>query len=125
MFIIWPEMIASIFKLDDGTGAMTSLLASVIWVVALCFIVDAWQLLAINLLRGMKIVSMPTVMTAIGYWVFGLPAAWYLMPQFQLAGIWGGIGVGLGVTGILLLIQLMRVIQKHNQSPDLSNHSYT
>ena len=125
VFIIWPEMIASIFKLDDGTGAMTSLLASVIWVVALCFIVDAWQLLAINLLRGMKIVSMPTVMNAIGYWVFGLPAAWYLMPQFQLAGIWGGIGVGLGVTGILLLIQLMRVIQKHNQSPDLSNHSYT
>ncbi len=54
---MWPEMIASIFKLDDGTGAMTSLLASVIWVVALCF-VDAQ--LAINLLRGMKIVSMPT-----------------------------------------------------------------
>ncbi|MGF1817667.1 MATE family efflux transporter, partial [Vibrio splendidus] len=72
-----------------------------------------------------KIVSMPTVMTAIGYWVFGLPAAWYLMHKFQLAGIWGGIGVGLGVTGILLLIQLMRVIQKNNQSLDLSNHAYT
>lgn len=116
VFILWPEMIASIFKLDDGTGAMTSLLASVIWVVALCFIVDAWQLLAINLLRGMKIVSMPTVMTAIGYWVFGLPTAWYLMPKFELAGIWGGIGVGLGVTGILLLIHLMVVLNKNSKA---------
>ncbi|RYU68688.1 MATE family efflux transporter [Aliivibrio finisterrensis] len=107
VFIIWPELIADLFQLDDGSNAMSGLLASVIWVVALCFIVDAWQLLAINLLRGMKIVSMPTVMTAIGYWVFGLPAAWFLMPLFGLAGIWAGIGIGLGITGILLLIQLL------------------
>jgi MATE family multidrug resistance protein len=112
VFIAWPEAIAAMFQLDDGTDTMSTLLTSVIWVVALCFIVDAWQLLAINLLRGMKIVSMPTVMTAIGYWVFGLPAAWYLMPDYQLAGIWGGIGIGLGVTGILLLVQLMVEIRK-------------
>jgi MATE family multidrug resistance protein len=35
------------------------------------------------------------------------------MPKFELAGIWGGIGVGLGVTGVLLLIQLIFAIQKH------------
>ncbi|WP_394252097.1 MATE family efflux transporter [Vibrio profundi] len=116
VFIIWPEFIAGLFNLDENSVGMSSLLASVIWVVALCFIVDAWQLLAINLLRGMKIVSMPTVMTAVGYWMFGLPAAWYLMPEFQLAGIWGGIGVGLGVTGILLLIHLMVVINKHERA---------
>ena len=115
IFILWPDFIAGLFKLDEGAEGMSSLLASVIWVVALCFIVDAWQLLAINLLRGMKIVSMPTVMTAIGYWLFGLPAAWYLMLEYQLAGIWGGIGVGLGVTGILLLVNLMFVIRRTNR----------
>ena len=113
LFIIWPEVVAELFQLDDGTNNMSELLSSVIWVVALCFIVDAWQLLAINLLRGMKIVSMPTVMTAIGYWAFGLPAAWFLMPLFGLAGIWAGIGVGLGVTGVLLLIHLMIAIRSH------------
>ncbi len=46
------------------------------------------------------------------------------MPKFELAGIWGGIGVGLGV-GILLLIKLMRILQKNSKSPDLSNHAYT
>lgn len=119
LFIIWPEVVAELFQLDDGTNNMSELLSSVIWVVALCFIVDAWQLLAINLLRGMKIVSMPTVMTAIGYWAFGLPAAWFLMPLFGLAGIWAGIGVGLGVTGVLLLIHLMIAIRRHG---DIRNH---
>ncbi|WP_375322447.1 MATE family efflux transporter [Aliivibrio logei] len=114
VFIIWPDSIANLFQLDDGTNNMSELLSSVIWVVALCFIVDAWQLLAINLLRGMKIVSIPTVMTAIGYWVFGLPAAWLLMPLFGLAGIWAGIGVGLGVTGILLLMHLMIAIRRYS-----------
>ncbi|KGY12698.1 multidrug transporter MatE [Vibrio tubiashii] len=113
VFMLWPELIAAMFNLD---GVLTQLLTMVLWVVALSFIVDAWQLLAINLLRGMKIVMGPTIMTAIGYWVFGLPAAWLLMPEFGLAGIWGGIGIGLGVTGVLLLVQLLNAIRKQRDS---------
>ncbi len=57
VFIVWPEAIASLFQLDgEGEHTLTDMLSSLIWVVALCFVVDAWQLLAINLLRGMKIV---------------------------------------------------------------------
>jgi MATE family multidrug resistance protein len=116
-FIIWPELIAGMFNLS---GDLTVLLASVLWVVALSFIVDAWQLLAINLLRGMKIVMGPTVMTAIGYWLFGLPAAWLLLEKYELAGIWGGIGIGLGVTGILLLAQLVAAIKRHKSNDSLA-----
>ena len=116
-FMLWPELIAGMFNLD---GELTHLLAMVLWVVALSFIVDAWQLLAINLLRGMKIVMGPTIMTAIGYWVFGLPAAWLLMPHFELAGIWGGIGIGLGVTGVLLLVQLLMAIKKQRNTDSLA-----
>lgn len=116
-FMLWPELIAGIFNLDTD---LTHLLAMVLWVVALSFVVDAWQLLAINLLRGMKIVMGPTIMTAIGYWAFGLPAAWLLMPEFELAGIWGGIGIGLGVTGVLLLIQLIFAIRKQRNTDSLA-----
>ncbi|WP_391089817.1 MATE family efflux transporter [Vibrio sp. NH-UV-68] len=108
-FILWPEVIAHFFNLDSE---LSTLLNLVLWVVALSFIVDAWQLLAINLLRGMKIVMRPTLLTAIGYWLFGLPAAWLLMPGYQLTGIWAGIGIGLGVTGVLLLVQLLIAIRK-------------
>ncbi|MFB9215201.1 MATE family efflux transporter [Vibrio sinaloensis] len=116
-FMLYPEVIAAMFNLN---AELTDLLTLVLWVVALSFIVDAWQLLAINLLRGMKIVIGPTIMTAIGYWMFGLPAAWLLMPEHQLAGIWGGIGVGLGVTGILLLIQLLFAIKKQRNLGSLA-----
>ncbi|CAK4067637.1 MATE family efflux transporter [Vibrio sp. 16] len=116
-FMLWPEFIASLFNLD---AELSTLLTMVLWVVALSFVVDAWQLLAINLLRGMKIVMGPTIMTAIGYWAFGLPAAWILMPQFELAGIWGGIGIGLGVTGVLLLAQLLFAIKKTRRHQPLA-----
>lgn len=111
-FMLWPELIAGMFNLD---AELTKLLIAVLWVVALSFIVDAWQLLAINLLRGMKIVVTPTIMTAIGYWLFGLPAAWLLMQKFGLGGIWAGIGIGLGVTGILLLAQLLASLNRSMQ----------
>ncbi|WP_087021659.1 MATE family efflux transporter [Thaumasiovibrio subtropicus] len=103
-FVFWPSIISAIFGLDTELSA---LLASIIWVVALSFVVDAWQLLAINILRGMKIVMAPTVMTAIGYWICGIPAAWWLMSAFGLGGIWAGIGIGLAVTGILLLVLMV------------------
>ncbi|MGD8109272.1 MATE family efflux transporter [Vibrio sp. TRT 17S01] len=117
-FMLWPEYIALFFGLDASTSV---LLESVLWVVALSFIVDAWQLLAINLLRGMKIVVGPTVITAIGYWGSGLPAAWWFMERHELAGIWGGIGVGLAATGVLLLIMLVQRL-KAPSSP-LPQHS--
>ncbi|MDN3609775.1 MATE family efflux transporter [Vibrio ostreicida] len=117
VFMLWPALIGSIFNLD---AELSTLLVAVLWVIALSFIVDAWQLLAINLLRGMKIVVGPTVVTAVGYWLFGLPTAWLLLPDFGLGGIWGGIGIGLGVTGVLLLIQLLLAIKKQRNTDPLA-----
>jgi MATE family multidrug resistance protein len=42
------------------------------------------------------------------------------MPEHQLAGIWGGIGIGLGVTGVLLLAQLLMAIKKHRNTDSLA-----
>ena len=120
VFILWPDFILSLFGVDASNTAFTHMFTSVIWVVALCFVVDGWQLLAINLLRGMKIVNRPTVSTAVGYWLFGLPSAWYLMERMGLEGIWAGIGVGLAVTGVLLLIQLNTAINKNRKAVRLA-----
>jgi len=109
IFILWPGLVADFFGLTDQS--MIDLLTAVIWIVAVSFIVDAWQLLAINLLRGMKIVAIPTLLTAIGYWVVGLPAAWWLADKYGLGGIWAGIGIGLAATGILLLMLLVKAIR--------------
>lgn len=112
VFIGWPVLIEKLFGIEDPSSMLAQMFASVIWVVALCFVVDAWQLLAINLLRGMKIVNLPTVVTAVGHWVVGLPSAWFMIDRYGLVGIWGGIGIGLAVTGVLLLAQLIFTLNR-------------
>jgi hypothetical protein len=60
------------------------ILPSLMVVAAAFFVVDSWQ----------------------------LTAAWYFMKTFQLQGIWMGIGLGLGVTGCLLLVQVSLNLNK-------------
>lgn len=108
LFNLWPHTIAELFQLDaTNDDSLSNHLAAMIWVVALCFVVDGWQLLTMNLLRGMKIVNRPMLITAIGYWGFGISSAWLLMSHYQLAGVWGGVAIGLAATGILLISLLV------------------
>jgi len=114
MFTINPEWLSQWFA-KPGDALFTELvdiLPSLMLVAAACFIVDSWQLTGLNILRGMKIVFAPAVITGVGYLLAGLPAAWYLMQTFQLQGIWMGIGIGLGVTGCLLLVQVSLNLNK-------------
>lgn len=108
MFTINPEWLSQWFaKPDDALFAeLVDILPSLMLVAAACFVVDSWQLTGLNILRGMKIVFAPALITGVGYLLAGLPATWYLMQTFQLQGIWMGIGLGLGVTGCLLLVQV-------------------
>lgn len=108
MFSINPEWLSQWFaKPDDALFAeLVDILPSLMLVAAACFVVDSWQLTGLNILRGMKIVFAPALITGVGYLLAGLPATWYLMQTFQLQGIWMGIGLGLGVTGCLLLVQV-------------------
>jgi len=114
MFTINPEWLSQWFA-KPGDALFTELvdiLPSLMLVAAACFVVDSWQLTGLNILRGMKIVFAPAVITGVGYLLAGLPAAWYLMQTFQLQGIWMGIGLGLGVTGCLLLVQVSLNLNK-------------
>ncbi|NQZ90125.1 MAG: MATE family efflux transporter [Colwellia sp.] len=114
MFTINPEWLSQWFA-KPGDALFTELvdiLPSLMLVAAACFVVDSWQLTGLNILRGMKIVFAPAVITGVGYLLAGLPAAWYLMQTFQLQGIWMGIAIGLGVTGCLLLVQVSLNLNK-------------
>ena len=108
IFILYPDALTAVLASEQDVlfDELVLILPTVILVTASCLVVDAWQLMALNILRGLKIVTGPALLTAVGYCLAGLPAAWLLMANFQLAGIWAGIGLGLGLTGILLLVQL-------------------
>ncbi|GAL03009.1 multidrug and toxin extrusion (MATE) family efflux pump YdhE/NorM homolog [Photobacterium aphoticum] len=126
-----PEFLTTVFSVEGDALAsqLVSALPGVMIMVAMCFVVDAWQLAAISILRGMKVVKAPTITTAIGYWLIGLPSAWFLMHSMGLRGIWAGLGIGLGATGLMLLVILIRELRKleihsgatppkHDQTPD-------
>ncbi|MGR5126129.1 MATE family efflux transporter [Photobacterium swingsii] len=109
---MYPEFLTQVFSVEGDALAtdLVKALPGVMIMVALCFVVDAWQLAAISILRGMKVVIAPTVVTVIGYWLVGLPAAWFLMDTMGLEGIWAGVALGLAATGILLMAILYKSV---------------
>ncbi|KLV05377.1 multidrug transporter MatE [Photobacterium aquae] len=109
-----PEFLTVVFNVEGDALAseLVAQLPGVMIMVAMCFVVDAWQLTAISILRGMKIVKAPTISTAIGYWLIGFPAAWVLMSVMGLRGVWAGLGIGLAATGIMLVVILLRELRK-------------
>jgi len=114
IFTINPEWLSQWFANPDDAlfAELVDILPRLMLVAAACFVVDSWQLTGLNILRGMKIVFTPAIITCVGYLLAGLPAAWYLMKAFKIQGIWMGIGVGLGVTGCLLLVQVSLHLNK-------------
>jgi MATE family multidrug resistance protein len=72
---------------------------------ALFQIVDALQVMALGLLRGVQDTGVPMVLAAISYWVIGLPAGYVLGFPLGLgaAGVWLGLVVGLGLAAVTLL----------------------
>lgn len=130
---LWPEFLTQVFRVegDELASELISALPGVMVMVAMCFVVDAWQLSAISILRGMKVVIAPTVSTVIGYWLIGLPAAWLLMNRMGLEGVWAGLGLGLAATGIMLVILLFRhlarferQVEKGRDKATGSGHSF-
>lgn len=71
---------------------------------ALFQVVDALQVMALGMLRGVQDTTVPMVMAAISYWVIGMPVSYALAFQlgFGPIGIWVGLVVGLAVACVLL-----------------------
>ncbi|WP_299013225.1 MATE family efflux transporter [uncultured Photobacterium sp.] len=121
---VWPEFLTTVFSVEGDVLAseLVAALPGVMIIVAMCFVVDAWQLAAISILRGMKVVIAPTLSTVIGYWLIGLPSAWVLMKLMGLKGVWAGLGIGLAATGVMLVILLFRHLAKlKNQFAEQTN----
>ncbi|MEH6532783.1 MAG: MATE family efflux transporter [Photobacterium frigidiphilum] len=125
--IIWPEFLTQVFSIEGDVMAqeLVAALPAVMIMVALCFIVDAWQLTAISVLRGMKVVIAPTISTVIGYWLIGLPAAWLLMKLMGVKGVWAGFAVGLAATGLMLVILLFKSLTRFEQQIKQQNDEDT
>jgi len=110
-YIVLREAIPRFFI--DSEELIT--IAAPLFIIAAAFqVFDGLQVVCQGALRGMYDVKVPTVITAIGYWVIAFPLAVYLSTYLNMktTGIWIGIATGLVFCAIMLTFRLRHQIKK-------------
>ena len=105
-FLLIPETLISLF-IDPAEPERPALLAigvTLLAFAALFQMVDALQVMALGLLRGVQDTTVPMIMASVSYWVIGLPVSYLLAFKLGLgaAGLWLGLVVGLTCAAISL-----------------------
>ena len=124
MLIFWaiPEQLISLF-IDPNEAERENLIrvgVGLLFMAGLFQVVDALQVMALGLLRGVQDTAVPMVMAAISYWVIGMPASYLLaFPMgYGGQGLWLGLVIGLAVAAILLMWRFwMHVIHRITWKP--------
>ena len=113
LFVLFPAPLIRLF-LDlsqPESAAVVAYGTSLLAVAALFQMVDAGQVVAIGLLRGLRDTRVPMVIAAVSYWVIGIPCAWLMGLQLGLGGggVWGGLLIGLLVAAVALMWRFLRI----------------
>jgi MATE family multidrug resistance protein len=97
---------------DPAAAAIISTGVVFIYVSALFQLADAGQVMALGLLRGLGDTRRPMVLTAVSYWLIGIPASYLLAFPAGLGGpgLWLGLVIGLVTAASLLLWRFNRLL---------------
>lgn len=90
------------FYTDDP--AVVEIAAGLLVIAVVFQLSDGTQAVALGALRGMSEVKIPTIITMVSYWGFGLLPAYFLgiTLGWGPAGVWYGLALGLTAAAILL-----------------------
>lgn len=107
LFVLLPEPLVVLF-LDPEEPArdiIVPLGVTLMFMAALFQFVDAAQIVALSLLRGVQDTTVPMWLAIISYWVIGFPASYLFAFTFDFgpAGLWLGLTTGLGCAAGLLM----------------------
>lgn len=121
LFLLVPELLISGF-LDPNEPARAQIIAvgTVLLAVAALFqFVDAGQVMALGMLRGIQDTKWPMIMASFSYWIIGIPASYALAiwAGWGAAGAWLGLVIGLALAcGLLWGRYFQRFRQLQNQT---------
>ncbi|WP_241524030.1 MATE family efflux transporter [Oceaniglobus indicus] len=111
VFLGVPELLLGAFLSPDDPARAEVLAIGVLLLAAagLFQLVDAAQVIALGVLRGMQDTQVPMVIALISYWGIGIPVSYVLgFPMgFGGVGVWLGLAVGLGVAGVCLSLRFV------------------
>ena len=105
-FLATPQILIGAFlELRDPLRPEILRIGTLLLVLASMFqFVDAAQVMALSLLRGLQDTRVPMLITVISYWLIGIPISYILgfIFDFSGTGIWLGLVVGLAIAALLL-----------------------
>jgi MATE family multidrug resistance protein len=115
-----PESLALVFTREVEVVALA---AALLPVAAAFQLFDGVQVVIFGVLRGAGDTRVPAVVNLVGYWVCGLPLAYWLgvYHQWGPQWVWGGLVVGLAVVALSLVVRLRWVMDQDVSTVDL-NH---
>lgn len=106
LFVLFPSMFVSLFvkPTTPENTAVFGLAASYLAVAGLFQLVDGAQAMASASLRGLSDTKVPMFAAIFGYWLMGLPIAYYFGFQTELrgVGVWLGLAGGLAIVAVIL-----------------------
>jgi MATE family multidrug resistance protein len=115
-FLTVPELLMAGFlgPDDPDRGTILAIGASLLAVAALFQLVDAGQVMALGLLRGMQDTRWPMYAAAISYWGLGIPASYLLGVTLGYGGVgvWLGLVIGLLFASAALWWRYARVLRE-------------
>ncbi len=113
LFLTLPEPMIGLFLSPDDPvrGQVIVLGTGLLAAAALFQLVDAAQVMALGLLRGVQDTRVPMLIAGFAYWPIGLGMAYFLgfVLDWQGIGVWLGLAIGLTVAGVLMMWRFWRV----------------
>jgi MATE family multidrug resistance protein len=108
LFLSLPGVLVGLFldAADPQRDAVVAIGRMLLAAAALFQLVDATQVMAIGILRGVQETRVPMIIATISYWIIGLPVAYGLAfsAGFGGVGVWLGLAAGLAVAAVLLML---------------------
>ncbi|PWJ18326.1 MATE family efflux transporter [Jannaschia seohaensis] len=97
---------------DPAAPQILALGAHLLMLAALFQLVDAGQIMALGMLRGLQDTRVPMIYAMVGYWLLGVPASYLLGFPLGLGpdGVWLGLCVGLAAVAGALALRFTRMV---------------
>lgn len=112
LFLAVPELLISGFISPQEPNRADILAIGVLLlaVAGLFQLVDAGQVMALGMLRGIQDTRMPMYLAAVSYWGFGIPSSYILGISlgYGVVGVWLGLVIGLLFATVLLWWRFLR-----------------
>ncbi len=107
IFVTMPVTLVSVFvdPAEPRAAEVIAIGVTLVMMAALFQLVDATQVVAVALLRGVQDTTVPMWLATFSYWVVALPAGYWLAfhANWGVIGVWSGLVIGLSVAALTLM----------------------